>query len=721
MLNPSSELYEFGPCRLDAGQRLLTRDHQRVPLPPKTFDLLLLLVRSPGRAFSKQELMTALWPDTFVEDANLSFQISTLRKALGGGASAWIETVPKHGYRFAADVVASPAIPPMPAPGESAPPLAVPLPAPSGRLRSLTTASIVGLTILAGGYLALVYSRPPKPLEPISSIATPLTAYPGAETGPSLSPDGNQVAFSWNGPREDNPDVYVKLVGVGEAVRLTTAPERDESPAWSPDGQRIAFVRRIPERTFEVLVMPALGGAERRVASFVLDSSRRPTRLSWSPDGKWIAIGGKPSASEPFGLWLVEIDGTETRRLTTPPSPGWVADLAPVFSPDGRRLAFIRSKATISAIFILSMSPAMAPAGEPVRVVSDPRRSISGLAWTPDGTSLVYSWGGHLAPTRIERLAVSPDSKPAAEPRVLPFGERATQISIGRTGRMVYSALLRDANFWKLDVTRPGGVLVDAGLSLSTLDETTPSYSPDGTQVVFTSTRSGSEELWISNVDGSNLRRMTSMDGPHCAGSHWAPGGRAIVFTSTREGQSDLYLLFPATGEVRPLTTDPAEEIEAQWSRDSQSIYFGSNRTGRFEIWRVRADGSAPTQITTNGGQTAQESHDRRFLYYAKNGSPTTIWRLSLDDGDDVRLVDGVSYPNNFLVADRGIYFLAVGDSPSKTSVDFFEFSTGRRTTLTKVGKPWWSGVTLSPDQRWLLFATIDRDGSDLMLVDRIQ
>ena len=135
----------------------------------------------------------------------------------------------------------------------------------------------------------------------------------------------------------------------------------------------------------------------------------------------------------------------------------------------------------------------------------------------------------------------------------------------------------------------------------------------------------------------------------------------------------------------------------------------------------MRADGSAPTQITTNGGQTAQESHDRRFLYYAKNGSPTTIWRLSLDDGDDVRLVDGVSYPNNFLVADRGIYFLAVGDSPSKTSVDFFEFSTGRRTTLTKVGKPWWSGVTLSPDQRWLLFATIDRDGSDLMLVDRIQ
>jgi len=135
----------------------------------------------------------------------------------------------------------------------------------------------------------------------------------------------------------------------------------------------------------------------------------------------------------------------------------------------------------------------------------------------------------------------------------------------------------------------------------------------------------------------------------------------------------------------------------------------------------MHADGSAAAQVTTRGGQTAQESPDRRFLYYAKQGSPTTIWRVPLGGGDDVQLVDGVSYPNNFVVGDRGIYFLAVGDSPSKNSIDFFEFSTGRRTSLAKVGKPWWSGIALSADQGSLLFATIDRDGSDLILVDRIQ
>src|SRR3954463_9906791 len=97
-------LYKFGGCALDTGKRLLTRDGEPIALAPKTFDLLLVLVESGGRALSKAALIQSLWPDTFVEDANLSFQISTLRKALGEDGPRWIETVPKHGYRFAETV-----------------------------------------------------------------------------------------------------------------------------------------------------------------------------------------------------------------------------------------------------------------------------------------------------------------------------------------------------------------------------------------------------------------------------------------------------------------------------------------------------------------------------------------------------------------------------------------------------------------------------------------
>ena len=87
MSSRTSDLYEFGPYRLDAQRRVFTHEDHVVPLAPKTFELLLLLVQGEGRAFSKQELMTALWPDTFVEEANLSFQISVLRKALGEGGT----------------------------------------------------------------------------------------------------------------------------------------------------------------------------------------------------------------------------------------------------------------------------------------------------------------------------------------------------------------------------------------------------------------------------------------------------------------------------------------------------------------------------------------------------------------------------------------------------------------------------------------------------------
>ena len=104
MSNASSGLYTFGSFRLDAASRVLTRSGAVVTLAPKTFDLLVFLAESGGRLISKRELMETLWKGTFVEEANISFQISSLRKALGQEANTWIEAVPKYGYRFTAPV-----------------------------------------------------------------------------------------------------------------------------------------------------------------------------------------------------------------------------------------------------------------------------------------------------------------------------------------------------------------------------------------------------------------------------------------------------------------------------------------------------------------------------------------------------------------------------------------------------------------------------------------
>jgi DNA-binding winged helix-turn-helix (wHTH) protein len=106
MVRQPAYLYEFGPFRLDVAERLLSRDGEAVPLSPKAFDMLLALVERQGRLLEKTELMKLVWPDTYVEEANLSYTISLIRKALGGDAEPqqYIETVPKHGYRFIAEV-----------------------------------------------------------------------------------------------------------------------------------------------------------------------------------------------------------------------------------------------------------------------------------------------------------------------------------------------------------------------------------------------------------------------------------------------------------------------------------------------------------------------------------------------------------------------------------------------------------------------------------------
>jgi DNA-binding winged helix-turn-helix (wHTH) protein len=101
----TSGIYDFGTLRLDTRARRLFRAGSPLPLTPKSFDLLRLLVENGGRALSKAELLEALWPDVRVEEGNLSFQVAVLRKTLGPEEARWIETVPRFGYRCSAAIL----------------------------------------------------------------------------------------------------------------------------------------------------------------------------------------------------------------------------------------------------------------------------------------------------------------------------------------------------------------------------------------------------------------------------------------------------------------------------------------------------------------------------------------------------------------------------------------------------------------------------------------
>jgi Tol biopolymer transport system component/DNA-binding winged helix-turn-helix (wHTH) protein len=731
MTSQISDLYEFGGCRLDVQRRVLTRNGHRVPLAPKTFELLLLMVSSPGRAFSKDELMKALWPGAFVEEANLSFQTSVLRKALGDGGR-WIETVPKYGYRFTAEVTVNSSAD-CQSPGVAA--TARPYGTGFAHWRRTGVAKWLAAIVVASALALTSYGVVLRSRRAAAATTgVPITTHLGFAVQPSFSPDGTKVAFSWGmGGRASNWDIYVKSVGSGEPERLTTNPARDSAPAWSPDGGQIAFVRSTPGGTsLDVIVIPAAGGVERTVITMSVPDlrSNQIHDLDWAPDGRWIVVGGQPSTSDSPGIWLIALDGGVRRPLTNAPNDG--RDHRPAFSPDGTRLAFLRTVGSgtpnpSTSVHVLSLSPDLTAAGPPTRVALEDRGLKRGLAWTPEGRGLVFgSVAGPFGRPALKRISVTGGTdKTTGQAQPLAFGQGAMEVSVTTSGRVVYSTLFQDSAIWKL----PLAGLTDRAVALPLLstpsDEGNPDYSPDGKRLTFESTRSGVMEIWIANVDGSSAVQMTTIGGAHTSNPRWSPDGQTILFNSRREGSNDLYALRVDARELRRLTDNPADEVRPRYSRDGDWIYFGSDRTGRYEAWKMPAGGGAPVQVTKQGGRNPIESPDGVWLYYAKGTADTpfansafSIWRVPVAGGEETLVAEGLSYPANFVVASRGIYFLAVGQSPEQTSIDFVESGTGRRTTIVTIGKRWWYGAALSPDEQTMLFSMIDSSGSNLMLVD---
>ncbi len=336
-----NRIYQFGEFTVDAGERLISRAGEPVPLTHKAFDLLVVLLERRGRLVDKDEIFKLVWPGTFVEESNLTYNISMLRKALGD--ADFIETVPKRGYRFVGQVAGPPAT--------------------ASPRRPAARWSLLAVAIAAVAMaVALWWSLRPRRLQEPPEIR-PLTAYEGRQSMASLSPDATRVAFSWDRSQGGNADVYVQQVGAGAPVRLTSDPAHDLGPAWSPDGNTIAFLRYDRSReTLALLTMPGAGGPERKIADLeyiqpgILMHVSYGSLLSWHPGGEWIAVPDTEQAGIPQGIFVVSVATGAKRRLTTSPG-GAAADFGPAFCPDGRYLSFVRASSfAASEVFGLGLT-----------------------------------------------------------------------------------------------------------------------------------------------------------------------------------------------------------------------------------------------------------------------------------------------------------------------------------------------------------------------------
>jgi len=566
--------------------------------------------------------------------------------------------------------------------------------------------------------------------------AVPLTTYPGFESHPSLSPDGNQVAFTWNGERQDNFDVYVKLVGPGTPLQLTTDAAADTSPAWSPDGRWIAFLRVIPKGRAAVILVPALGGPERPLGEIsVTPFIAGPDfayGLAWSSDSATLIVTDKPSATEPGGLFSLSVATGERHRLTSLPPKG-LLDVGPALSPDGRSLAFTRFVGFgISDLYLLPLGDTFRATGEAKRLTYLNRFTTSPV-WMPHAGEIVFS-SGSLTSGAVSLFTADPSAHPGerGRPRRLSsIGEHGGLVSISRPAggrsRMVYTQSHFDPGIWQMALRGREGEAMPLGSGsvpflVSTRPEYQPQYSPDGRRVSFVSDGSGASEIWICDQNGANLMQLTSAAWPETAAPRWSPDGSQIVFHARPEGPGDIFTIPVSGGAPKRLTDDPADDWGGTWSADGQSIYFTSNRSGRAEVWKTPVNGGMAVQVSKNGGLGPTASPDGRYAYFAKGSE---LWRIPVNGGDESRVLESLGDWSRFALTAGGIYFMPVRPPLTTTTgdypIEFFSFSDDRIRTVAKLEKPPFLGLTVSPDGRRLLYSQIDQSGMDLMLVEDLR
>ena len=737
-------------------------------LEPKVMQVLECLAESPGRTVTKEEFMERVWAGTIVSDDVLSRCISELRKVFGDNPRRphYIETVRKSGYRLIAPVtplghaapgereeqeadeagspeelVLAPALAagpvttavmedeeavlveedfgPTPSGARSEPSgLALPVPSalpaapavvtrPPASLsrRRATLQWVVGVMVVALVALVLgVVAFGGDEAEPLKTV--PFTSFPGQEAEPALSPDGERLAFTWGGPEGANVDIYVKQEGAETPLRLTDHPAREYSPAWSADGREIAFVRATEPAVREVVIVPAIGGSERTVARF---EEREATALAWSPDGETLAVSVQAEPNGPFVLSLLSVETLQARRLTEPP-PVHRGDSDPAFSPNGERLAFVRSAGEgVADLYVVSVR-----GGEPERLTRD-EREIAGVDWTPDGRSLVF------ASDRAEGAGLWRIAAAGGVPqRITTVGEGKSigQPTLARRGRrLAYEQRSSDANIWAIR----SGRFEREPLVHSTRWESHPQFAGDGRQIAFASDRSGSPEVWLSNADGTNPIQLTSFGGAAVYTPRWSPDGRRLAFGARTEAGADIYLVDVGGGQPRRLTDDPADDLVPSWSQDSTTVYFSSNRSGQWEVWQVDAEGGAASRVTYRGGYNAFESLDGRHLYYAKKGEPG-LWRYGVEDESETLVLGALESFDwgNWALTEGGIYFIR--RAAAGPTIRYYNFLTGRSSPIVTLGEvPEQPSLAVSPDGRVLLYTHVDRNESDILLVENFR
>lgn len=701
-----------------------------ITLTPRVMRLLVHLAEHAGEVLSRDTLLESVWEHTVVSEDSLTQAVSELRKIFNDDPRnpQYIRTVRNVGYQFVAPVrLADPAalLGDGMASGDGLPSAQLswtPTFQGGTNRTKMLYGGIIGAVVVLGmvGWQWLAEPDMAPLLRPV-----PLTSYPGHEVEPALSPDGEQIAFVWAEASNTQQAIYVKRVDTETPIRLTQPPARyvDGSPTWAPDSKSLAFMRAdVWGGNCGIYLKPIPSGDEHQIADCQV---KTPQALTWSPDGQWLAFADQAAPEEPFRIYRIHTETLISEILSAPPADHY-GDLFPAYAPNGKHIAFVRGviEGTLARVAssVIGDVYYMPADGGTARPVTNDQQQFPGLVWHPDSKHIIFAsnrGGGNFS---LWKAAIGSERL---------YGLLNTQgIAVHPTfasagGRLAFQLTDRDTNIWRL---RLGGnePAEPEPFIVSTRWESTPDYSPDGAHIAFTSNRTGHNEIWITDANGTHPRQLTTFGGPHTTWPRWSPDGKHIAFESWDGGNADIYVMQAQGGLPQRLTTHAAHDMVPTWSPDGQWLYFGSSRSGSWQVWRIPVQGGTPEQVSEQGGFVTRfaPTPSDSLLYMARldaNGP----WQLPMTGGEASRISDTwqlwTSDWGYWDIHTDGIYFTA--GARGQQALLRYTFATENVDTLAIVPSfTDWNlpGLTVSPDGQWLLFTQLDRSSGDLMMVEGI-
>jgi DNA-binding winged helix-turn-helix (wHTH) protein/Tol biopolymer transport system component len=701
----SKQFYEFANFHLDISEKVLLRDGEPVSLSPKAFDLLSLLTENAGHLLEKDELMQKIWHDRFVEEGNLAFNIKVLRKVLGDNASKpqFIETVPRRGYRFIAEVnkIFETAAPP-----------------PSPRIETarqpyiLLAISIISLICLFG--IAFVWFRgEPKKLGGQSS-STRLTTN-GKVTVAAVSPDGHSIVFA-------------QKEGIGESMWLKDIDSGNLTPILPP--QEIEFVGltiapagdyvyySVFTNNSAVLTLSRIsvqGGAPESLSEIATDVS-----ISFSPDGKKFAFTESYVSLKETYLKTADADGTNQKKLVTTKSEKRAFPIfraSPVaWSPDGEIIACAVQETDENGAFykILAVDP-----------TDGSEKYLSGRSWD-FVENVVWKDAENLA-----LISSSPGS---------PF-KQIWQIN-RRTGEA--RQLTDDLNDYQWLGAAHGNLYAVQKIPYTVLQiadfsadgktsQTKQIYSESGAienvewsaddKIFYNSWTSGKNEIWQINADGTAPRRLTT-NSNLTYGFAVSPDNRRFVFSALDKGANSLFAADSDGQNIRRLTSE-GNDYNPRFMPDGKEVVF-QRGLGRTTLWRVSLEkNQSPKQITGYPAAHPEVSPDGQIIAYQfmdfADGSRR--WKLGLMNSSDGRLLNKIDFP--LLITQRKTLWdtrrnrlTMIYKNAENTGLLFLSPTDGKYETIEDFAQGEISSFAWSPDSTRLAFSQTHETRDVVALTD---